>query len=372
MGASTVPQKLFFPGPKSADTIQTYRKAVGDDQALRLISDYIVDRLRRVAMKDDGTLDPVKVAAFQRNHSDALRSFPQLNARFGAAAGDSAKIPIAQAARTDAVKQATKNAEEAIGQAAIERKRALDDAQKGALGRLLGQEDPADVVRTIGAIFSRQDAVREMGRLRKAIAGNTQAEEGLRKAVVDFISDRFVSNTAAGTTEQNLMKADGFQTFVKGNKAALKEAGLNDNEVRTLENIAADLRRSNQSISAVKLPGGSNTAQDAFAAKVTDTPASLLTKIIGAGAASGGLSSLAVGPVLGIPVGLATSLVAAMRQAGLEKVDDIIKDAMLNPERARLLLMRDLKPRDASTLGENLLQQYRRAAVTSAAQGAQE
>lgn len=368
MPAGTVPQKVFFPGTASAEAIAKFRNAVGDEQAMGLLSDFIVDRLRKTAMRADGTLDPAKVASFQRSHADALRSFPALNARFGGAANLSSNIPVAEAARSQAVKDVTKAAEEAIASQALARKQQLDAAQKGAVGRLMGVEDPSDVTRVVGGIFSRQDAVNEMARIRRAIGSDKQAQEGLRKAIVDHVEGRFVSNTAAGTSEQNLIKSNEFQNFVKRNQSALSVAGFTADEIKVMQDIAADLRRSNQSTTAVRLPGGSNTAQDAFAAKVTDTPASLLTKIIGAGAASGGLSSVFLGPVLGIPVGLATSLVTAMRQAGLEQIDDIVKDAMLNPQRARLLLQK-VKPRDASNIGQILAQQYRRAAVVSAAQG---
>jgi hypothetical protein len=368
MGPAAVPQRIFFPGAKSADAIATYRRAVGDEQAMSVLSDYIVDRLRKHAMRADGTLDPVKVAGFQRSHADALRAFPELNARFGGAANASSKIPLEEAAKSSAVKQATKAAEDAIAAQAAQRKQQLDAAQKGALGRLMGVDDPADVVRVVGGIFSRQDAVNEMGRLRSAIGDNKQAQEGLRKSIVDFVSDRFISNTAAGTSDQNLIKADGFQTFVKRNQNALAVAGFKADEIKVLQDISDDLRQANQSISAVRLPGASNTAQDVFAAKIGDTPSSLLTKIIGAGAASGGLSTLALGPILGIPVGVATSLVTAMRQAGLEQIDDIVKDAMLNPDRARLLLQK-VKPRDQEQIGHILAQQYRRIAVVSAALG---
>lgn len=367
MGAAAVPARIFFPGAKSVDAIATYRKAVGDEQAMNLLSDYIVDRLRKTAMGADGILDPAKVVNFQRSHADALRSFPELNARFGNAANAAARIPVAEAATSQAVKDVIKTVDESIAATAAIRKERLDDAQKGVLGKLIGVDDPSDVTRTVGAIFARQDAVAEMGRLRSAIGSDEQGLEGLRKSIVDYVTNKFVSNAEAGTSGKNQIKADGFQTFIRSNEGALRAAGFTDDEVKVMQAISDDIRQANASITAVKIPGGSNTTQDVLAAKVTDTPTSIMAKIAAASAVTGGAASIA-SPLIGLPVGIATGLIGAMRQIGLTKVDDIIKDAMLNPQRAKLLIQK-AKPRQQEQIGKALAQQYRRAVVGSTASG---
>src|ERR1035441_1244610 len=50
---------------------------------------------------------------------------------------------------------------------------------------------------------------------------------------------------------------DAFQAFVRQNEATLKEV-LSAKEVNLLKAIAADLRRSNRSLNAIKIPGQSN------------------------------------------------------------------------------------------------------------------
>ena len=54
--------------------------------------------------------------------------------------------------------------------------------------------------------------------------------------------------------------------------------------------------------------------------------------------AAGGAGFASSGPVGALAGYLGTETVLAMRRAGLEKVDDLIADAMLNPERAKALL----------------------------------
>jgi hypothetical protein len=104
-----------------------------------------------------------------------------------------------------------------------------------------------------------------------------------------------------------------------------------------LQAIAQDLQRSNRSTVAVKLPGQSNTAQDQDA----------LRSSIMSGLVRHGLH-IASGIGLGVPTGFLGSaagavggiLLSAMRESGMRKLDDLIKEAMLDPELARRLLMK--------------------------------
>lgn len=316
MPSGAVPGRIFFPGPKSPEAIQRFRQAAGDEQAVPALTGYAIDRLRKAAITADGTIDPAKANAWLRQHADAMRSFPEL---------------------AQSINRAI-NSSEAMGAVVRQQRQQLDNTQLGLVGRILGTNDPQEVVRIVGSTLNRQDAAAQIGRLRLAIGDDPEAVEGLRKAVADFISDRFVGNTEAGTSGLGNIKSDQFQTFVRQKRDALKAAGFTDAEMTTIDAIARDLQRANRSVSAVRIPGGSNTAQDTFAANAGDNPATLLTKVLLSGGASGIGTSIALGPWVGIPAGIATALVGAWRQAGLQTVDDLVKEAMLNPTLARRLL----------------------------------
>ncbi len=79
--------------------------------------------------------------------------------------------------------------------------------------------------------------------------------------MADHLVQRLKSMTEAGTSGQKQLQAAGFQKFVANNEAALKEV-LKPGEVSMLKAIAADLERSQRSVSGVKLPGRSNSPQD--------------------------------------------------------------------------------------------------------------
>jgi len=348
MGDSSVAARVFRPGQRAFDDVQALRRAIGDKQALMELRNYAIGRLRVAALREDGTLDPVKLAAWRKSHADALRAFPALDRQLS----DAGKLS------------------EAMGQAVASRKLAIDEAQKGILGRLIGVDHPSDVAKVIGGIFSRQDSVQQMIAIRRAIGGNKEALEGLRKSVADYITERFVGNTEAGTSGLGTMRADEFMTFVRRGAPTLRAAGFNDEQVVTLQRIAEDMQRANRSVSSVRLPGGSNTTQDVLAARVTDSGASILTKVVAQAIASGGGVSLIGGPWLGVPVGLATAFTAALRQVGLSRVDDLVKEAMLNPDLARRLLIK-ATPGNVRLAGQTLSRSLSRSLMPSTALGAE-
>lgn len=335
---AAVPERLFFPGGRSAENIKRFRKAVGDERALGHIADYAAGSMRRADETPEGIIDPKRLEAWRRRHGEALKAFPALDAKFA----DAAK------------------ASQAAIDAGTSRAARLDEAQKGVFGKLIGAEHPDDITRMVGSVFGRQDASAMMGQLARTVSGNPEAVQGLRKSVVDYMLGRLVSNTEAATSGHTLLKSDQFQSFIKQNRAALKRI-FGDHELDQMQAIADDLQRANRSISSVKLPGGSNTPQDMLAAAKGDNRKTILSKLAIAALASsaGGLGGGAIA-ILG------TNAVTAARKAGLNTIDDIVRDAMLHPDRAALLLSkRPFKPDTGPAVA--LMKRYGQASITGAA-----
>lgn len=341
-----VAQRIFHAGPQSFDHIQTYRAAVGDQRAIPLLENYAIDRLRQSALRDDGTLDPARLATFRRSHADALRALPDLNARIGDA----------------------EVASNALGDAAQVHNDVLDAAQAGALGRIVGAHDGPEVTRLVGSIFDRADSAHQMFRLRTAIGTNQAAREGLRKAVVDHMMNRFVGNTEAATSGVGTIKSDQFQTFVSRNRPALEAAGFSKPELDAMDNIAADVRNSNRSLNAVRIPGQSNTAQDVLAARPgMSAPHTilhvLLATIPGAGGyLAGGLTAGLAGAVL---APIATTTIQILRQNGIKQADELLRSALLDPQLAKTLMLK-ATPGNMRLANASLAARFRRAAVTNA------
>jgi hypothetical protein len=130
------------------------------------------------------------------------------------------------------------------------------------------------------------------------------------------------------------------QTFVKQNRSALRQV-LSEAEVNGLAAIAADLQRAGRSLSSIRIPGQSNTAQDTIAAleKKPEGHGSLLMQTILAGAAGYEVHGVK-GAAIGMTGAFGKYFVHKLREAGMEKVEDLVKRAMLDPETARHLLSR--------------------------------
>ena len=339
MPASAVPGRIFFAEPQSFDTVKAYRKAVGDDEAFRALTGYAVDRLRRAALRDDGTFDPVKLAAWRRSYSDALRAFPELDAAIGTAG----------------------RASETFAQVSADRASRRKAAELGAVGRLVRVEDPADVVRIVGSIFSQRDAVAQMTKLRAAIGNDEAGRTGLRRAIVEHMAQRLIGNTEAAANGKTLIHSDRFQTFVKDNRATLRAAGFDEEQIDLMGRVAADLQQSNRSTTAVRLPGGSNTAQDTIAARAAHRSGTALRYILTA-LAGGGAAGAVAGAAPAVAGAIIAPVVQAMRNSGLQSVDELVREALLDPTLARLLLS-DVKARSPISLGQQIANRLMRGAA---------
>ena len=313
--------RVFRSGPGGYESVTNFVRALGDDRARTILQDFAINRLRDFAEVKSGdlagTLDPKKVEMWRARHKDALRALPEVDRMLA--------DPTA--------------ASEAIGNLATIRKEALDGFQSGVIARLLNVESPQDVTRIVGGLFEKQDAVRQMRKLVAETRGNPDAREGLRKAVADYINTRFVSNTEGATTEQTLIRADQFQTFVRKNDEALRSV-LTDREVNMLGLIAADLARANRSNAAVRVPGQSNTAQDlAESAKQNHSVLShLITpQALGGAGVIGAATGISSTGGLGL---LGAAGIQWLRNRGIKNVDALVLEAMLNPDIARKLLTR--------------------------------
>jgi hypothetical protein len=328
MPSAGVTSSIWKAGNAGADTVRSTLKAANNShEAVDAVRSMAAQSLRDRA--ENGVITPKILDAWKKQHGPALSALEE------SAPGTAAKFENAASAG------------EHLARVAEDRKAALDAYQKSAAGKLLKVDDPADVVKSVGSILGRNDSVQQMRALAKEAAKNPDAMTGLRKAVVEYMENKLISNTEAGTSGRNLIKSDAFQTFLGKNFTALRQV-FSDEELNTMRAVAQDLKRANRSIASSKLPGQSNTAQDIAGLAAHDMKASLLSKFI-THAVGGGAGFLSGGP-LGSLVGVVGShVLGGMREAGIRNVQDLIRDAMLNPDLAKALLMKAPKRADSGS-----------------------
>ena len=328
LGDSQVAATIFNSGKGAAEHVQAFLKGGGDNADLTSdIKDYASFSLRRAAENADGTLDPGKTAKWMKAHREALTAFPDLAKSFETAA----------------------MARETMDEAMARHLAAREEFEKSAAAHFLGDADP---VTRVGKILRSDTADATMRELADLTAKVPAAREGLRRAVVDYINGELPSNSLAGDTAERQIKNDVVQTFLRRALPAMRHI-FEPEEIESMQNVAADIQRSQRSVTGTKLPGGSNTAQDIAAGeKLSAGKPSVLGTLIAAEAV-GEAAQHAAGPIGRIVGMVAVPVLSAMRQEGLKTVDDLVSEAMLHPELARALLTKVPPAKFAAPVWQN-------------------
>jgi hypothetical protein len=312
---------FFRKGNTGAQAMEAFQRASannpGADQAMR---EYIVtSMLRETVDPRTGLIDEKSFNTWRRKHESALSAVPQIDRLF------------------TSVADASRNATE-IAAAARSR---IEQAQRSAFSKIIGANDAETVARSVGDIFGKPNAASEMRRLASSVGGDPDARAGLQRAVVDYIRNRFLSTTEAGASDALLIKSSQFQNFVRQNRRTLSQV-LSPEQVDTFQALANDLHRSNRSLTGSALRGRSTTAQDIPAAtEKAQSMWSSIAKMTGpivTGLAGQQLTGTISGALAGFAGGTVAAIAQSMRAAGMRNVDELISEALLNPEVARELL----------------------------------
>lgn len=316
----SVAGNIFSPGPNGAANVQQFRAAVGDPAAHTVLRDAVATQMQRDVLTSDGVVDPGKLAAFSKKYESALGEFPDLQTQMTNASNASQLMADASAARQSAV-------------AAY---------QKGIAGHFLGLSNPDDVTRTIGGMFNSKNSVGQISALVNAARPYPNATLGIRQAVVDYMTKKFISNTEAATSGENLISANAFQTFLKNNQGPLARVFKPD-ELQSINAVAQDLARSKRSETALQLPARSNTAQDMAAARAGQvSPGAAVSRRVGMDTLAGLVGYMTSGPGGGVVAfaarDAAGNLINTLRNAGIQRSDDLVREMLLNPQFAKEML----------------------------------
>jgi Inorganic Pyrophosphatase len=332
-------------GDGGAEGVKDYLTHTGGgQQAVDNLTDYAAHSLRTAAERN-GTIDPKLYQTWARRFDGALKQLPtEVRDRFSSAAA----------------------AQETVERTTANRAQALRGYENSAAGHFLGTEP----VKAVQSALSSDNPQQTFAELVRMTAGDAPASEGLRRAVVDFIKQRALSNAEGGDTGVPLIKGDVFQTLVKRNAAAFREL-FSPAQMAAMKKVAADLQRSNRSIVGTKLPGGSNTPQDIAAAARYGGKPTVLGNVLDAvggaiGAAAGhGAESLMLGY---FATKGARAAVSAMRSAGMSRVDDLVTEAMLHPEIAETLMAKTASIENRPDLMSRLARQIGNVTRSTVAQ----
>ena len=346
-----VPGKIFTRGPTEPLEVQRFISAVGGpDQAAQIGRETLANELRQSGIiKPDGTVDAGRFATWQARRQATIQQFPGLSDQFGSAEA----------------------AQRTLDDVTATHQAALKEFQNSAAAKFINAEPS----KAVASAFSSANPTATFTQLVRQVRGNTDAEAGLKRAVVDYITDKTRSATPAGTGE-DFQKAATFRTFIRQNNGALK-ALFGGQGVQNLDMVAADLRRQAQRTTAT---AGSDTAANITAArhyglKESGFHATALAVI---GEQMGNVLSHAMGGegILGQAAGAAIGgggyLIHAMRQSGIATINDLVREAMLHPNVARELMAKAQNSQIGPVASQRIARALQGTLTANAAQNQQQ
>jgi len=363
MADSAVPDAIVRTGSAGADVAKAYLKAGGTPEALAAAAAF---SLRQTAMKD-GVIDPAKYASWAQQRQSFLSQIPDAAARFGAAA-DAARAAREGGKTADALlKQAAGVAQRTVDDAMAARAAATKAEQASVAGKFLGDADP---VRQVGAILRGKTAAADMEHLARVTANDPEARAGLRRAVGDYILRDLKGNAESATSGDSFLKGDQLRTFLRNSGPALEKI-MTPADMQGLRSVADSLAQSSVSAAKGRGAGTANLADAGSGSFLKRVTHELFGAALGMGTGASvgsfvaGPIGASVGSVAGAAVGKALQ---AAREAGLQNVDNLVSQALLNPALMKTLLAK-ATPANTPSLTANLAAQLRPLALVTAARG---
>jgi hypothetical protein len=325
---SAVPSKAVLKGDKGYQVAKSFIKASNAaPEAIGAMADHTLDDLRS-GLLPIGVVSPSKFAKWKADYGPALRAIDEQIPGFSNRFADAAKA-------TDAMMEAGRLREEAI-----------DQFQKGAAGQFLGnlgKNDPTEVENAVGKILSDKAAgPTRMESLVKAASKDPEAVAGLKKAGVDWMLREFSTTQEALDTGEKTLSSAKFQKFVSDNRATIQKL-YGSYGLGMFAAVVHDLERANRVVAATNVRASPGSAKDVIPLlkKVGEAAAShtsLMVAMIEGGRLGfehHGIIGAAGGAVA---AGALPYLIGTMRAAGMGKANALVRDALLNPERARVYL----------------------------------
>ena len=338
--AGAVPGRAVVPGARGYETAQSFLQASNNaPDAIFAMKESLLNDLR--GRVKNNVLGINEINAWKTKFDGALRAMEEVDPGFSSRF-DNAAIAADELANFGTQRKAT---EEAF--------------QKSAAAKFLGAADPVEVEDRLGRIIKNEKTgVSQMRDLVTKIKSDPAALEGLRKAAADWIVRKMSTAAEAGTTQEKLLAGASFQKLVRDSEPILSQL-FTPEQMNTIRAVAKDLERADRSVQATRIKGSPGTAKDLLkplakkgAEKLGDVGLLFgMFEIVKDAAERGGIKGAAT---VGVPLAAAYGF-KHFRGTGIEKVQNIVRDAILDPRLAGQLLTevpRDKLPVRAEIVGK--------------------
>ena len=318
-----IPPRAVVKGDKGYQAATAFLKAAKNSpEVVTAMQDRALSPLR-TSLKSDGTINSAKFDAWKRDYAGALKAIDEVQPGFSK--------------RFDNASRAS----DLLVEAGARRDEILKGAQKSIAADFLKLSTPVEVENKIGTILQSKTGPSQMRELIQRAGNDPQVVAGLRKAGADWMTRKFAATTESGTSGEKKIQKGMFDRFVRDNATTLG-ALYPAEQVNMFRAIAKDMDRTSR-VLATNVLGSPGTAKDVGPilnklSKAAGEHNTLTAAVVGAlGAAlyyTGSLTTALAAAGIAVPA----YLIKTMRAAGIEKAEDMFRDALLNPERARYYL----------------------------------
>jgi hypothetical protein len=190
-----VAAKVFHAKPTSGEDARAYLKATGPEKGVPALSDAAAFSLHEAAVNPaDGTFNVKKANDWIDNHKQALAELPpEIRTKFKTAV----------------------DAQQAVADLVGKHKEALSDFDKSQAGAVAGLADHGDIVKHVGTILDSKTAPEQkLAELAQSAKGNQAAANGLKRAAIEHVLDKFVP-------EGGNPQAEKLQSYIASKKDVL-------------------------------------------------------------------------------------------------------------------------------------------------------
>ncbi len=315
-------QKAFPPGDKGYEAVKAFTRAgKNSHDTVGALQDMAVTRLREI-MKGQDRVSPHTLETWKQRYGQALRGIDEVSPGFSRQFDDAAR------------------ASDIVARAQIAHADRVAEAKKGAVAPFLKANHPDEVKANVGKLLAGANGPTQIKTLLGRMGGNMDAIEGLRRAGVEHLLDKF--STAATAGGERVLSGAELGDFLAKHGGAL-ETLYGAEGLRNMRLVAADQARFQRAADAVKAKGGSDTGQNTipFLKKMVEAGHS---PSIGALAAMEGLEALHEGSLdkaflIGGGVGLKAYIGKKIGQ-GNEAINHLYMEGLLDPEIGSAMLRR--------------------------------
>ena len=204
----------------------------------------------------------------------------------------------------------------------------------------MGLRDDADIAKEAGILIDgSSSSVQKMRSIVKDLTPD--AKDGLQRAAVDWMLNKKTNPTNAGMEKGEFALSKRFSKMVKEKRAILEEL-FTPEQMDTMDAIARDMDMAERSVQATK--DRTNPSGSARSAKqhIQDALSDFGGKSIYAIALNSLMTAYETGGLLGVaklaPGMIAANVAKSARAKGKASINDVVKQAILDPQMARELL----------------------------------